>query len=193
MNETEIKSFYPTSRKEWRNWLQKNHINEPAVWLICYKMKAAIPTISWREAVEEALCFGWVDSKRKPIDNEKFMQFFSKRKASSTWSKVNKEKVKQLIDNGTMTDAGLACIEIAKKNGSWTILDDVEELLIPADLAAAFEKHEGSKDYFISLSKSVKKMILQWLVLAKRPETRAKRINEVAELAGQKLRPTQFQ
>ncbi|MCD6066899.1 MAG: hypothetical protein K0S33_1725 [Bacteroidetes bacterium] len=151
-----------------------------------------MPSISWSEAVDEALCFGWIDSTRKSLDDEKFMQFFSKRKAVSTWSKVNKEKVRQLIEQGLMTEAGLASIETAKQNGSWNILDGVEELTIPKDLEKEFKIHKGSKPFFLSLSKSVRKMILQWIVLAKRPETRQKRISEVAELAAQNLKPKQF-
>ncbi len=109
-----------------------------------------------------------------------------------TWSKVNKEKVQQLIDKGLMTKAGLNVIETAKQNGSWNILDDVEELVIPKDLEKAFKVHKGSKAYFTGLSKSVKKAILQWLVSAKREETRQKRINEIAELAAQGKKPKQF-
>ncbi|MCG3167849.1 MAG: hypothetical protein POELPBGB_03648 [Bacteroidia bacterium] len=188
----EIESFCPASRKEWRQWLQKNHQLKQAVWLVQYKKKSAVPSISWSEAVDEALCFGWIDSVRKTLDSEKYIQFFSKRKATSVWSKINKEKVQQLIDKGLMTKAGFATIETAKQNGQWTILDHAEELTIPEDLEKAFKAYKGSKDFFLSLSKSVKKAILQWLVLAKRAETRQNRINEVAELASRKLKPKQF-
>jgi len=185
----EIETFCPATRQEWRKWLKKNHHSKQSVWLILYKKASGKPVIRWSEAVDEALCFGWVDSKRQPLDKEKFRQFFSRRKPGGTWSKINKEKVRQLIANGLMTKAGLMTIETAKQNGSWTILDDVEELKIPKDLAKEFKTQPGSKDYFLSLSKSVRKMILQWFVLAKRPETRQKRIKEVAELAAQKLKP----
>ena len=190
MNETEI--FYPTSLTEWRKWLAKNHLSKQSVWLVFYAKSSKKPSITWSEAVDAALCFGWIDSKKIKIDNETSHQFFSKRKAQSTWSKINKEKVQQLIDGGLMTQAGLDSIEIAKQNGSWTILDEVEELIISKDLEKAFRKHKGSKDYFLSLSKSVRKMMLQWVVLAKRPETRQKRIDEITELAGQKKKPKQF-
>lgn len=120
------------------------------------------------------------------------MQFFSKRKANGTWSKVNKAKIKQLIDKGRMTKAGFEVIATAKKNGSWSILDDVEELKIPRDLHKELNKRADSKKYFLSLSKSVKKTILQWVALAKRPETRKKRIDEIADRAVQNLRPKQF-
>jgi len=188
----EIEIFYPTSQADWRKWLEKNHLSKQSVWLVFYSKSSKKPSISWSEAVDVALCFGWIDSKKIKIDDEKSHQFFSKRKHNSTWSKINKEKIQQLIENGLVTQAGLDIIEIAKQNGSWTILDDVEELIIPNDLEKAFKKHNGSKDYFLSLSKTVRKMMLQWVVLAKRPETRQKRIDEIAELAGQNNKPKQF-
>lgn len=192
MQEQDIETFCPATRKEWRQWLKANHKLKQSIWLIQYKVKSGKPTISWSESVDEALCFGWIDGRRKPIDDEKFMQYFCKRKPMGTWSKVNKEKVQQLIDKGLMTKAGLDAIETAKQNGSWNILDDVEELVIPIDLEKAFKTHKGSKAYFTGLSKSVKKAILQWLMFAKREETRQKRINEIAELAAQSKKPKQF-
>jgi len=190
MNETEI--FYPKSPADWRKWLEKNHLSKQSVWLVFYSKSSDKPSISWSEAVDVALCFGWIDSKKIKIDEETSHQFFSKRKPNSTWSKINKEKVQQLIEKGLVAQADLDIIEIAKQNGSWAILDEVEELIIPHDLEKAFEKYKGSKDYFLSLSKTVRKMMLSWIVLAKRPETRQKRIDEIAELAGQNKKPKQF-
>ncbi len=192
MEKEEIELFYPVSKAAWRAWLQENHESKQAVWLIYYKKKANKPSLSWSEAVDEALCFGWIDSTAKPIDEDTYKQFFTKRKPKSVWSKVNKEKIIRLSEEGLMKEAGLACIEIAKQNGSWTILDEVEELIIPDDLEAAFSSQEGSKDFFMSLSKSVRKMMLSWLVLAKRAATRQQRINEIVERAAQKLKPKQF-
>ncbi len=192
MQEKDINTFYPTSQQAWRIWLEENHRSKQSVWLVCYKKKANIPTVLWSDAVDEAICFGWIDSKRVTIDDDKFMQFFTKRKPNGTWSKVNKEKIKQLIERGLMTEVGLDCIEKAKQNGSWTVLDEVEELIIPRDLELAFNGKKGSIAFFLSLSKSVRKSILQWIVLAKQPETRQKRINEMAEMASQNLKPKQF-
>jgi len=189
MAEEIIETFYPTSRAAWRAWLQENHNSSRAVWLICYKKKANKPTITWEESVEEALCFGWIDSIRKTIDEEKFIQFYSKRKPNGTWSKINKDKIIQLIDKKLMTEAGFASIEKAKQNGSWTILDEVEALIIPDDLEEAFIQNPNSKEFYLSLSKSTRKAILQWIVLAKQPETRIKRINELVERASQNLKP----
>lgn len=192
MEKVEIEKVYPATRQEWRQWLSENHEVKQAVWLIYFKKNSSKPSFPWSEAVDEALCFGWIDSVRKSIDHETFIQFFSKRKPKSVWSKINKEKVQRLIDEGQMSQAGYLTIEIAKQNGSWIILDEVEELVIPKDLEKEFKKLKGSKDFYLSLSKSVRKAILQWLVMAKQPATRQKRIIEIAELASQKLKPKQF-
>ena len=188
----EIETFYPTSRQAWRIWLSEHHISKQAVWLVQYKKSANIPTISWSEAVEEALCFGWIDGIRKSIDHERYIQFFTKRKPRSTWSKINKAKVLELIEAGLMTTAGHESIIRAKENGSWTILDEVEELVIPHDLEVEFSRQPEAKAFFLTLSKSIRKAILQWIAFAKRPETKAKRIAEVVDLASQKLKPKQF-
>lgn len=193
MQKKEIGIFYPTSLIAWRKWLEKNHLSKQAVWVVFYTKSSSKPSISWSEAVDVALCFGWIDSKKIKIDEETSRQYFSRRKPNSTWSKINKEKVQKLIDNGLMTQAGYECIETAKQNGTWTILDEVEDLIIPHDLEKAFKKHKGSKAYFLSLSKSGKKMILHWVVLAKRPETRQKRIAEIVERAEKKLMPQHMQ
>jgi uncharacterized protein YdeI (YjbR/CyaY-like superfamily) len=190
--ENEIESICPNSRQAWREWLEANHESKQAVWLIYYKKKSNLPTVLYSDAVDEALRFGWIDSKAKPIDEEKYMQFFTKRKPKSIWSKINKEKIERLTKEGLMTQAGFEIIEIAKQNGSWTILDESEALIVPGDLDNAFQKSVSAKDYFSSLSRSDKRNILQWLVLAKRQETREKRITEIIELAEQKLKPKQF-
>ncbi len=129
---------------------------------------------------------------KKTIDSEKYKQYFSKRKPISNWSKINKNKVKTLIDQGLMKEEGYKSIEIAKENGSWIILDEVEELIIPEDLKEEFANYKGSIEYFGSLSKSVKKVLLYWVVSAKRKETRQKRILEIAKNASKNLKPKQF-
>lgn len=190
--EKELETFCPASKQEWRQWLQEHHDKKQSVWLVQYRKKSNVPSITWSEAVDEALCFGWIDSTARTINAEQFMQFFTRRKPKSVWSKINKEKVDRLMEQNLIAPAGLAVIEIAKQNGSWTILDEVEEVIIPHDLQIEFNNHSGSSDYFLSLSRSVRKAILQWLVLAKRPETRLKRIKEIAELAALKQKPKQF-
>jgi uncharacterized protein YdeI (YjbR/CyaY-like superfamily) len=186
-NETEI--FYPKNQTEWRKWLQENHLSKYSVWLVFYSKKSKIESITWSEAVDVALCFGWIDSKKISIDKETSHQFFSKRKPQSTWSKINKNKVEKLIEQGLMTETGLKSIEIAQQNGSWTILDEVEELIIPNDLELEFTNKPEAKDFFLGLSKSVKKILLYWLVSAKTTGTRQKRIAEIIDSAEQSLKP----
>lgn len=189
MHKEEIEIYYPKNQTAWRKWLEKNHLSKQAVWLVFYNKKSDLKSITWSDAVDVALCFGWIDSKKIKIDEETSHQFFSKRKPKSTWSKINKNKVEKLITQGLMTDAGFASIETAKQNGSWTFLDEVEELIIPVDLEAAFADKPNSKDFFLSLSKSVRKMILAWLKFAKTTETRQKRITEIIESAVQNVKP----
>lgn len=179
MPEKEIETFCPSNRQEWRQWLQENHQSKQFVWLVYYKKKTNIPSITWSEAVDEALCFGWIDSTAKPLDEEKYMQFITRRKPKSVWSKINKDKVQRLIDEDLMMPAGHASIDIAKKNGYWSILDEVEALIIPPDLEMGFAAQPGSKEAFLSLSKSAQKALLYGLVLAKQAATREKRIGEV--------------
>ena len=193
MSKREIEHFYPETRQHWRAWLEENHIRKDAVWLIHYKQNADKPTIRWSDAVDEALCFGWIDSKGVTIDEFSFKQYYCKRKPKSTWSKVNKEKLERLIAANKMADAGLACIEIAKQNGWWTILDEVEELVIPKDLSKAFGNNKGAEKYFLSLSKSKQKYLLQWVVLARQAQTRQKRIDEVALCASEEKMPKHLQ
>ena len=192
MPEKEIETFCPTSSQEWRQWLQENHLSKSSIWLVQYKVKSGKPSITWSEAVDQALCFGWIDSTKKSLDHETFIQFFCPRKPKSVWSKINKVKVQNLIAEGLMTPAGYASIEIAQKNGSWNTLDEAEALTIPADLEAGFAAQPGSKDSFWGLSKSAQKTMLQWLILAKQPVTRQKRIGEIVERAMQKLKPKQL-
>jgi len=192
MAEKELETVCPISRQHWREWLQAHHDQQQSVWLVYYKKKADKPTLTWSEAVDEALCFGWIDSQAKPVDAETYRQLFTRRKPKSGWSKINKEKVQQLIAEGGMTQAGLDSIEVAQQNGSWTLLDDVEALILPADLDQELDKRPKAKSYFLSLSRTDKRAMLQWLVLAKRTETRQNRIAAIVELADQQLKPNSF-
>ena len=187
-----IEEYCPNNQEDWRAWLELNHKSKEAVWLVYYKKKSPHYNLNWSEAVEEALCFGWIDSTRKAIDEEKYKQYFTKRKAKSNWSKVNKDKVKELIDKGLMQEQGYKSIAIAKENGSWTILDAVEALILPEDLKEELAKHQGAMEYYNNLSNSAKKILLYWLVSAKRKETRQRRVVEIAENASKKQKPKQF-
>ncbi|MBK1441397.1 YdeI/OmpD-associated family protein [Parapedobacter sp. ISTM3] len=183
-----METIYPKNKQEWRSWLESNHREKQSVWVVFYTKKSGKPTLSWSEAVDEALCFGWIDSTKKKVDTDCAIQFFSKRKPTSTWSKINKEKTVRLIESGLMTKAGFESIEIAKQNGSWGLLDSVEALKIPEDLESLFRQHKGSKRYFNSMSKTNKKAILHRIALAKRPETRRKRIAEAVELINREMK-----
>jgi len=188
----DVENYCPYDKKDWRKWLELNHNKKEAVWLVFYKKKSPNYNLSWSESVDEALCFGWIDSIKKTINTEKYKQYFSKRKAKSNWSKINKDKVDYLTSENLMQEAGNKIIKIAKKNGSWSILDEVEALVIPEDLKRGFANYKGSMEYFDSQSKSVKKILLYWIVSAKRKETRQKRILEIVENASKNLRPKQF-
>lgn len=188
----DVEDYCPYGKKDWRKWLELNHNKKEAVWLIFYKKKSPNYNLNWSDSVDEALCFGWIDSTKKTIDKESYMQYFSRRKPNSIWSKINKDKVDYLTSENLMQEAGYKTIEIAKENGSWSIIDEVEALVIPEDLKKEFDERVGSLEYYESLSKSAKKILLGWVVLAKRTETRQKRIIEIAENASRKLKPKQF-
>ncbi|WP_109830058.1 YdeI/OmpD-associated family protein [Reichenbachiella versicolor] len=192
MSKSTTETFYPKSRAEWRNWLENNHQSKQSIWLIYYKSSTKKPSLSWSEAVDEALCFGWIDSTKKTIDDESYMQYFSKRKANSNWSKINKEKVDQLIQNKLMTKSGFESIETAKQNGSWNNLDEIEALIVPEDLKNKLLTNKSAMEYFENLSKSKKKLLLHWVISAKRTATREKRINEVFESVSLQQMPKQF-
>ncbi|WP_321288004.1 YdeI/OmpD-associated family protein [uncultured Sunxiuqinia sp.] len=192
MPKNEIETYCPKSQADWRKWLEKNHQSKQAVWLVYYKSSTKVASVSWSEAVDEALCFGWIDSTKRTIDEERYMQYFSRRKSTSTWSKINKDKVAKLIQNNRMAEAGFDSIATAKENGTWSLMDDIEKLIIPEDLRIALTKSECSMEFFQSQPKSIKKSMLHWVAIAKREETRKKRIKEIARLAAKGIRPNQF-
>lgn len=187
-----IQSVYAKTQDEWRQWLQYNHQTEKSVWLIIYKKGSGKSTVYYSEAVDEAICFGWIDSKANKRDNESYYQFFSKRNPKSNWSKVNKAKVAKLLEQGLIAPAGFEAIETAKKNGTWTALDAVEALIIPEDLQRAFEKNIGAFDFFDKFSRSSKRGILEWILNAKKPETRQARIDETVRLAADNIKANHY-
>lgn len=186
------RTVHPLSRAEWRQWLAEHHTETEGVWLVSYKKASGKPRLDYEEAVEEALCFGWIDSKSNLLDNERSLLWFAPRRVSSGWSRPNKERVERLIHAGLMTPAGLAKIEAAKQNGAWTALDAVEDLMIPPDLAEALAAHDPASVHFDAFPRSVKRGILEWIAIAKKPETRSKRIEETARLAAQNIRANQW-
>ena len=178
-----IHTFYAKSRNAWRDWLEKNHNTEKSVWLIIYKKETKIPSVYYPEAVDEALCYGWIDSKPNKRDDQSYYQFFAKRNPKSNWSKVNKEKVRMLMEMDLMKPAGLEMIKLAKSNGKWDALNSVEDIIIPEDLQIQFHKNKVALKNWESFSRSSKRGILEWILNAKRAETRQKRIIETVKLA----------
>jgi uncharacterized protein YdeI (YjbR/CyaY-like superfamily) len=190
--EKEIKKLTPKSPKAWRTWLEKNYQSDETVWVVVSKKDAPKPTLSRSEALDEALCYGWIDSTTRPLDDHYFLQSFCRRKPKSVWSKINKDKVALLIREGRMAPPGLESIAIANANGYWSILDDVEALIIPADLEKGLKKKATANTYFNALSRSDKKRLLQWIVMAQRADTRQKRIDEIVTAAAAGTKPLQF-
>lgn len=183
---------YARNRKEWRKWLQKHHASEKKVWLVIYHKKSETPSVYYDEAVEEALCYGWIDSKPGKRDEESYYLSFSPRKPRSVWSKVNKGRVDKLIADGSMTTSGLVAIEIAKGNGSWEALNPIDELEFPDDFTRALTKNKSAARNFNAFPPSSKKIILGWILSAKRPETREKRIQETISLAAENVRANHY-
>lgn len=184
-------SVHPSGRAQWRRWLQHNHARTEGVWLVAYKKASGKAGMPYDEAVEEALCWGWIDSVARTLDDERGMLWMSPRRAKSGWSRSNKERIARLAEAGLLAPAGIAKIEAAKRDGSWTALDAVEALEVPRDLAAAL-RSSRARAHFDAFAPSVRKAILGWIATAKRPETRARRIEETARLAAMKIAPPQW-
>lgn len=188
----ELQQYYAKDRKTWRDWLEKNHAISPGVWLVYYKKQTGKPSVSDDEAIEEALCFGWVDSRPNVLDDERFMKLFSPRKPQSPWSKLNKQRVEKLLAEGLMAPAGLAKIEAAKRDGSWDSYDAIESLTIPIDLQQALAANTTAQNNFAAFPPSSKKNILWWIASAKQPETRRKRVEETVALAAQNIKANHY-
>ncbi|MEO5565028.1 MAG: YdeI/OmpD-associated family protein [Chitinophagaceae bacterium] len=189
----EYKTFYPKSRKAWRQWLEKNHSKSPGVWMVSYKKETGKPGVHYADAVEEALCFGWIDSIKNKLDEEGAIQKFSPRKPKSTWSELNKTRIKKLIEDGQMTAAGLSKIEEGKKNGSWNSLDvsnsHTDAGTLPADLEKAFSKNKKALENFKAFAPSYRRRFLFWIDSAKQKETRAARIKQTVIMSTANRKP----
>lgn len=177
-----------TSRAELRSWLQRNHATAGSIWLVTWKKSAGDRHVPYSDVVDEALCFGWIDSLPRNLDAERTMLRLSPRKAGSAWSGVNKKKIERLEAEGRMTKAGLAAIARAKADGSWSSLDSIADLVPPPDLARALRSTPGAQRHFDAFPPSVRRAILEWITQAKTPETRARRVAETARLAADNIR-----
>jgi uncharacterized protein YdeI (YjbR/CyaY-like superfamily) len=169
----------PKSRKAWRDWLERNHASSSGVWLVYAKKHSGLSSLSYNDAVEEALCFGWIDSKVNPIDETFYKQVFTPRKPKSAWSALNKTRVSRLQAAGLMTAAGLAAVKAAKDCGAWDAWKEVDELTIPSDLDRAIKANPDARRYWVSYSASRRRSVLYRLASAKRPETRARYLSEI--------------
>ena len=173
----------PESRAAWRVWLAEHHREASGVWLVTWKKRTSRPTVSYEEAVEEALCFGWIDGVLAQVDDYRSMQWFAPRRPNSTWARSNKERVARLEAAGLMTDAGRGVVEAARANGSWESLDAIDALVVPDDLAEALAERPGARERFDASSVSVRRSALAWVYQARRPATRAARVEQVAAIA----------
>ena len=185
-------SFQPRDRAEWRAWLEQHYATSSSIWLIAFKQSSGKQNLSYEEAVQEALCFGWIDSRRDTLDAERNVQLFTPRKPGSPWSRVNKRRIEQLIAEGRMTPAGMAKIEAAKEDGTWSSFDAVEDLIVPGDLAAALVASPAAHAAFHAFSPSVRKQLLWWVVSAKRQDTRARRIDQLVAEAAENNNPLNY-
>ena len=182
----------PRTRAAWRRWLAAHHASSDGCWVTYRKKKAATPRDpGYEELVQEALCFGWVDSRPGTVDDERTRLYFSPRRPGSAWAATNKARVERLIADGLMTPSGLAAIERAKADGSWSRIDGSEAAVEPDDLLAAFRRHRGSKAHWDAFPTGVRRQILQWIEQARRAETRAARIEETASCAARNVRANQ--
>jgi len=175
----ELPRVRPKSRNAWRRWLEKNHAASTGVWLVYAKKYSRLPSLTYNDAVEEALCFGWIDSKINPIDDIFYMQIFTPRKPKSAWSALNKTRVERLLAAGLMAPAGRVVVNAAKNSGTWDATKHVEELTIPPDLEEAIKANPDASRYWGSYSASRRKGVLYRLAGAKRPETRARYLQEI--------------
>ena len=173
------------AQEEWRAWLEVKHEESSGVWLVSWKKATERPYVPFSDVVDEALCFGWVDSKINRLDEERAMRLFTPRNPKSPWSRINKEKVERLVEDGRMTAAGMRLVEGAKVDGSWNTYDEIEDLVVPPDLAAALGENDLAEGYFEDFPDSSKKNILWWIKSARRPETRVTRIAKTVGMAAE--------
>jgi uncharacterized protein YdeI (YjbR/CyaY-like superfamily) len=180
--------FYSRDRKTWRGWLKKNHATASNIWLVLYHKESGTPSVTYDEAVEEALCFGWIDAKPNKRDEESSYLFFARRNPKSNWCKTNRERAERLIEQGLMTSAGMESITLAKKTGTWTPLEEVQNSVLAPDLREALATNTLAEKNFAAFPPSSKRIILEWILNAKRPETRKNRIEETIQSAEKNIR-----
>lgn len=180
------------TREQWRAWLAEHHATASGVWLVSWKKHTGRPAVPYDEAVSEALAFGWVDSRPAKLDDSRTMLYFTPRRPGSAWSRPNKLRVDELEKAGLMTEAGRRVVAAARADGSWDVLNDVEDLVVPPDLAAALERHPGSREHWDAFPRSARRGILEWIVQARTATTRGRRVEQTAEQAARGERANQW-
>jgi uncharacterized protein YdeI (YjbR/CyaY-like superfamily) len=188
----ELKKVRPKSRAAWREWLDQHHASSQGVWLVYAKKHTGLPTLSYEDAVQEALCFGWIDSLMKSIDDRFHMQWFTPRKPKSAWSETNKARLARLTKAGLMAPAGVAAVAAAKKSGTWNAYTDVDKLTIPPELKRAFDVNPDARKNWTTYTPSAQRSFLHMVGNAKRPETREKYIKRVIDLVAKKVSMTEL-
>ncbi|MFN5169954.1 MAG: YdeI/OmpD-associated family protein [Cyclobacteriaceae bacterium] len=182
----------PRKRAEWRQWLLRHYKQTESIWLVLHKKGSEGSTLTLSEAVEEALCFGWIDSVSNKLDEHRYKILVSPRKPKSNWSKINKTRAQNMIRAGLMHPSGQAMITLAKKTGTWTALNKIDKMIVPPDLAAALAKNKKAKAFFEAFPPSTRKGILEWIQNAKTSATRSRRIAETVSLAAVNVRANQY-
>jgi uncharacterized protein YdeI (YjbR/CyaY-like superfamily) len=189
----DYKTTHPKTRGQWRKWLEKNHSASPGIWMIYYKKGTGKRKFDYAEAVEEALCFGWIDSIARKLDAERTMQKFTPRKPKSIWSKLNKHRIEKLIGQKLMTPAGLIKIEQAKKDGSWNALNSsdfhTDNNSLPDDVKKVLSKNKKALENFTAFPSGYRKRFLFWIDSAKTPETKEARIKQTVLMAAANKKP----
>jgi uncharacterized protein YdeI (YjbR/CyaY-like superfamily) len=182
---------HPLDRAAWRAWLIANHATSSGAYLVTWRRHTGRPAMPYEDAIEEALCVGWIDSTARTLDDDRSLLWFTPRRPRSVWSRPNKMRVERLLAEGLMLPPGLAAIEESKRRGTWSLLDDVEDLVVPDDLAAAMDANPPARMHWDAFSPSSRKLLLGWIVQARRPETRARRIAETATRAARNEKANQ--
>lgn len=182
-----LESVEVQSVAELRQWFEENYTQRESIWLVTYKKNVPGKYISGQDVLDEALCFGWIDGRRMKLDDERTMQLLSPRKAQH-WAKSYKDRVARLTEAGRVHEAGQKVVAAAKESGLWDFMNDVDALIKPDDLIEALEQHPAALENYEAFPDSAKRDILRWIKMVKKPETRAKRIKETAELASQNRR-----
>jgi uncharacterized protein YdeI (YjbR/CyaY-like superfamily) len=183
-----VKAFLASTTADWRAWLAQNCQSEKEVWLVIYHSDSGTPSVRYHEAIEHALCYGWIDSQARKRDADSSCLRFTPRSPHSTWSRVNRQRAVRMIELGLMTEPGQAVIELARASGTWQVLPDAESSAIPDDLRELLDRNEAARKNFQNFPPSSKRLILEWIVTARKPDTRQRRINQTVTLAEVNIR-----